>query len=83
VAQADLGEALVSDASTEAEGLALLDDLASRDLIGSPHAYAALARVHARSGETAKARELAARCQGMTTSGEAVCRLPDPQIAAR
>jgi len=82
VAQADLGEALVSDPTTEAEGLALLDDLASRDLIGSPHAYAALARLHAGKGEQAAARADLARCQTMTRQPSTVCKPADARVAS-
>jgi hypothetical protein len=83
VAQADLGEALAARPKTESEALPLLADLASRDLVGSAHAYAALARLRAKGGETAKAQAALERCVRMTRSPALVCRVPDNRIAAR
>jgi hypothetical protein len=80
---ADLGEALAADPSTESEGAAVLDDLAARDLLGSAHGFAALARIHARSGDSRRSAVFLQRCQAMTRSPEAVCKVPEPQLAIR
>ncbi len=83
VAQADLGEALAADAAREFEATTILEDLASRDLIGSAHAYAALARLRAKSGDASKTQALLARCQVMTRAPDLVCRAVEPQVAIR
>jgi hypothetical protein len=83
VAQADLGEALAASPRTEGEALPLLADLASRDLLGSAHAYAALARLQARGGDAERARVALERCTRMTKSPALVCRLPDNRVAVR
>jgi hypothetical protein len=82
-AQADLGEALAASSKTEEDALHLLADLASRDLVGSAHAYAALARLHARSGNAEKAHAALERCALMTRSPALVCRAGDDRIAVR
>jgi hypothetical protein len=83
VAQADLAEALAARSQHEEESLAILGDLASRDLLGSAHAYAALARLRATRGDAAGAREALARCELMTRSPAVVCRAPDGRLAIR
>jgi hypothetical protein len=82
-AVADLGEALAASSKTEQDALHLLADLASRDLIGSAHAYAALARLHSRSGDAEKAHAALERCALMTRSPALVCRTGDDRIAVR
>jgi hypothetical protein len=81
VAEADLGEALATRPKYEDESRAILGDLASRDLIGSAHAYAALARLHA--GNAGAIRGALERCEAMTRSPTVVCRAPDARLALR
>jgi hypothetical protein len=83
VAQADLAEALASRPATEDQAVALLDDLAARDLLGSAHAYATLARLRSKSGDTGKVRAALDRCELMTKSPAAVCKTPDTRVAMR
>jgi len=80
VTQADLAEALAARAH-ENESLAILADLTSRDLVGSAHAYAALARLRASKGDTAASRAALGRCERMTRSPTVVCRAPDGRLA--
>lgn len=72
-AQADLGEALAKDPSAQREAREILERLVAKDLVGSAHAYAALAALREAAG--APARELRARCEQMTRSAD-VCRAP-------
>jgi len=81
VTQADLAEALATRATHENESLAILADLTSRDLVGSAHAYAALARLRASKGDTAASRAALGRCERMTRSPTVVCRAPDGRLA--
>ena len=83
VTQADLAEALAARAQHDDESLAILADLASRDLVGSAHAYAALARLRASRGEVDSSRSALERCELMTRSPAAVCRAPDGRLAIR
>jgi hypothetical protein len=83
VTQADLAEALAARTQHADESLAILADLARRDLVGSAHAYAALARLRASSGDTAASREALGRCELMTKSPAVVCRAPDGRLAIR
>jgi hypothetical protein len=83
VTQADLAEALATRSPHEEESLAILGDLAGRDLLGSAHAYAALARLRASRGDAAAARDALARCELMTKSPNVVCRAPDGRLAIR
>jgi hypothetical protein len=82
VAMADLAEALSTRAKYEAESLQILQDLTDRDLVGSAHAYAALARLHAGKGEQAAVRADLARCQTMTRQPSTVCKTPDARVAS-
>jgi hypothetical protein len=81
VTQADLAEALAARPQHEEESLAILADLASRDLLGSAHAYATLARLRAARGDVTATRDALARCERMTRSPAAVCRAPDGRLA--
>jgi hypothetical protein len=83
VAQADLGEALAALSKYDAEATTVLADLADRDLLGSAHAYAALARLRAAHGESNASRAAALRCEKMTASPGVVCTVPPIQLASR
>jgi len=83
VAMADLAEALSTRPRYEGEALGILQDLADRDLMGSAHAYAALARLRATRGEEAVARDAIARCQAMSRQPASVCQAPDSRLATR
>lgn len=85
VAMADLAEALSARPKYEAEALPILQDLTGRDLVGSAHAYAALARLHAArggAGDAEAARAALERCQIMTRQPAAVCKAPDARVAS-
>jgi hypothetical protein len=81
VAQANLGEALAARGSYEEEAVRILGGLANRDLMGSAHAYAALARLRASRGEALASDDATKRCESMTKSPEAVCH-PRPASAS-
>jgi hypothetical protein len=70
--QADLGEALAKVVATQKEALGILSKLAADDLIGSPYAYAALARLQVSAGDAQKSAAAIKRCEGMTTT-PAIC----------
>lgn len=78
--QTDLGEALAKRPSTQAEALELLSKLATDDLIGSPHAYAALSKLQAARGETAKSADATRRCEAMTST-PGICSPAKPAAA--
>jgi hypothetical protein len=80
-AQADLAEALATRAPGAAESLSILTDLAARDLVGSAHAYATLARLRAAKGDMDASRDALSRCELMTKSPAAACRAPDGRLA--
>jgi hypothetical protein len=81
-AQADLAEALEATPGKEDEALGILADLADRDLLGSAHAYAALARIRALRGDADSARGALARCERMTRTPSVVCKAPEGLVAA-
>jgi uncharacterized protein HemY len=83
VALADLGEALATRNKYEAEALGILQDLADRDLMGSAHAYAALAHLHASHGQIDETHAAVERCELMARQPAAVCRAPDLRVASR
>lgn len=64
--EADLGEALATVPGHEREALQRLSKLADSDLLGSPTAYAALAKLRAQQGLTQKSVEAIERCKQMT-----------------
>ena len=79
--QADLGEALARTPATQKESLEILSKLATDDLIGSPHAYAALATLQAAAGDASKSADALKRCQGMTST-PAICQ-PAPPVQGK
>ncbi|MBL8609704.1 MAG: hypothetical protein JNL38_20395 [Myxococcales bacterium] len=72
--QADLGEALAKITRTQGEAYKLLSRLADKDLMGSPHAYAALAQLRASKGDEQGMAAAVKRCEEMTKS-PAVCKV--------
>ena len=76
--QADLGEALSKTAAGQAEALKLLQGLAQKDLMGSPHAYAALAKLRTQNGDSAGAEAAIKRCEEMSKT-PGVCKAPAPK----
>jgi Flp pilus assembly protein TadD len=77
--QADLGEALsrTPTPAAQAEALTILQGLAQRDLMGSPHAYAALARLRIERGDPTGAEAALKRCEEMSKT-PGVCRPAAP-----
>jgi hypothetical protein len=74
--QADLGEALSKTANGKTEALAILAKLAARDLMGSPHAYAALAKLKQDKGDAAGAQAAMTKCREMSGKSAAnTCKL--------
>jgi predicted Zn-dependent protease len=72
VKQADLGEALAKTKPSEAKKI--LEGLAKRDVVPTPYAYAALARLRAAGGDEKGRDEALARCKQMAKV-ESICRL--------
>ena len=96
-AKADLAEARTRLGRTRTQGIAVLEDLDRRDLLGSPFAYLALARARRATGDDGGATAALVRCAMMSTdklrcqadiSGEALPstggpNVPLPSIGAR
>ncbi|MBX3228203.1 MAG: hypothetical protein KIT84_26740 [Labilithrix sp.] len=80
--QADLGEALSKLPRTQDEALKLLGGLAQKDLMGSPFAYAALAKIKGAKGDTAGAEAAIKRCEEMTKA-PGVCKPATPAAPAK
>ncbi|MEQ9323763.1 MAG: hypothetical protein RIF41_31660 [Polyangiaceae bacterium] len=90
-AKADYGEGLARVPERHAEARRVLSELAAKDLIGSAHAYAALAELRRQAGdgklsfiaapqralESARAKLAEARCRRMAIDDEKVCT-PQP-----
>lgn len=73
--QADLGEVLSHIPAKQSEAMKMLSQLAESDLMGSPHAYAALARLRSSNGDESGSALAMQRCVTMAgASHGAVCR---------
>ena len=71
--QANLGEALSKIPARQGEAMTILQGLAQKDLMGSPHAYAALASLRGQKGDSAGALAALKRCEEMSKV-PGVCR---------
>jgi hypothetical protein len=76
--QADMGEALAKIPRTQTEALGLLGKLAESDLMGSPHAYVALANLRQAKGDGAGVAQALKRCEEMAKN-KGVCKMPEPR----
>lgn len=73
--QADLGEALAKLPANQPEAMKLLGGLAQKDLMGSPHAYAALAKMKSEKGDSAGAEAAIKKCEEMSKN-PGICKKP-------
>ncbi|MBX3202702.1 MAG: hypothetical protein KF894_31540 [Labilithrix sp.] len=80
--QADLGEALSKLPRGQKESMTILQGLAQKDLMGSPHAYAALARLRSEQGDAAGAQAAIKRCEEMSKT-PGVCKPSTKPAAAK
>lgn len=73
--KADLAEALAKTNAGKAKKI--LEDLAKRDVVATPYAYAALARLRASDGDEKGRDEAMARCKQMAKPEkvESICKL--------
>ncbi|MFZ5892977.1 MAG: hypothetical protein ACOY0T_18090 [Myxococcota bacterium] len=76
VRQSDLGEALATLPNHAKEARALLERLATADLLTSAHAYQALARLRERAGDADGARNAHSRCLQLDSSQRACNETP-------
>jgi len=74
--KADLGEALAKTDPPKAKKI--LEDLAKRDIVTTPYAYAALARLRAADGDVKGRDEALAKCKQMAKV-ESMCKLEQPK----
>ena len=75
--QADLGEALSKLPHGQKEAIEILQKLAEKDLMGSPHAYAALAKLRTAKGDVDGAEAAIKRCEEMSRT-PGVCKPASP-----
>lgn len=75
--KANLGEALARREGTRDEAFRVLKDLSDRDLMGSPQAYATLARLAKERGDGALEQSARGRCE--TMGGKDVCGTAAPE----
>jgi hypothetical protein len=80
--QADLGEAYSKIPSKQGEALEILGKLADKDLMGSPNAYAALAKLRSDKGDTNGSAQALKRCEEMTTNPN-TCKTGTPAATPR
>ncbi len=80
--QADLGEALSKLPHGQPEALKILQGLAQKDLMGSPHAYAALAKLRSEKGDLEGAEAAIKRCEEMSKT-PGVCKPASPAIPSK
>ena len=72
-ARTDYGEVLATSKPSEAK--AILEELAQKDVLATPYAYAALARLRDAEGDAAGRDEALAKCRTMA-SNKSVCGAP-------
>ncbi|HRI72317.1 MAG TPA: hypothetical protein PK156_49120 [Polyangium sp.] len=72
----DLGEALAKTNPPKAKKI--LEDLAARDIMTTPYAYAALARLRAADGDEKGRDDAVAKCKQMAKV-ESICKLEQPK----
>lgn len=72
----DLGEALAKTNPPKAKKI--LEDLANRDVVTTPYAYAALARLRAADGDDKGRDEAVAKCKQMAKVAS-ICKLEQPK----
>ncbi len=81
VAQTDYAEALARQPSTRAAGLAMLDDLASRGVVASAHAWALVARAREADRRWSERDTALLRCRAMARAAS-ICQV-GAAVAAR